>query len=681
MYIQNKLRDYLKNNKLCSKYEIKHHLEGIVGTIPDFVIIDKLSGKWLFVIEVKRTPGSTRSIRTWDQARSYVKNNKSIHWSPINKPYFMVTNIEVSYFLCDRADSATQFCLLKNGEEICSEFGNNANKTLSDFEMKVVPRIFEQLKNQRENYSENLKIILDEFAGLQSALSSHIAKIVKKEIQKTPKEFGFENIKNYKNKLSEWQRLNDPRTTTINYDKISREIARDCLLRIFLYEYCREMFKANNIHTSLRPIKTSSQNELEKSLQISLESLGEIDFLQIIKTRLIKFIPENLDGVSFKIIKIFLRKIQQEMTNAIKENGTPAYLLNIIIENEKFYSWSEANGDGKIMTDSELADFVSTLCFDVRSKKSIPSIYDPGSGTGNLLSSCYDKIKSTYPKLSHNKILTYLHGNELDIFLGKLGVFGLIMRSPKEISNKTEIDISLNDFFETKKQDLGKHDIVIMNPPFLRNDNKISNLQRKIIEEKIVKMLGRKSVMSSTSQPNFFYYFVESATSLLKNDGVSGYFIMASVLNTKNGIDLKQFLLNNFDIKYVIMCPRTFFRGYKVSPCIFVGIRKNNPNVKNMVKFVRVFSPKFFTSDYKSMTENQTQSNGDLRMLQVEQAKLSAKDDWKKLLLYVPSFYNIFSTSKKFAPLKTAFQNVKRGELANQGNGSPGYGGGGACLK
>lgn len=669
-YVDKTLKNILKKNKLDLKYDIEHHPGGIVGTVPDFIIAEKSSGKWVFVIEVKRTPGSVRSIRTWDQARSYVRNNKSIHWSPTSKPYFMVTNMELSYFLCDRTDAATQFCLLKNGEELCSEFGSDATKTLSDFEAKVVPRILEHLNAQDEVYSDDMKIILDEFAGLQNALASYVNDSLRKQLQTSPKKFGFSDIKNYKSKMEEWQRLNDPRATKINYEKIAREIARDCLLRIFVYVYCRELFKAIGVHSTLKVIKTESQKELEKSIALSLNDLEKIDFSQIIKTRLIEFIPENMDSITFKIFETFLTRMQSEMANAIKENGTPTYLLNMIMENEKFYPWMEANGDGKIMTDSELADFVSTLCFDVACKEEPPSVFDPGFGTGNLLSSCYDKIKSEYPNLSHNERLSYLHGNEVDSFLGKLGVFGLIMRSPKEISNKTEIDIQMSDFFEIKKTDLGKHDIVIMNPPFLRNDNKVSDLHRKVIEEKISKTLGMKSKMAAVSQPNLFYYFVEMATKTIKNDGVGGYFIMKSALNTKNGIHLKQYLLENFEIKYVIVCPRIFFRGYKVSPCVFIGKRKDTPDQKNNVKFVRIFSPRFFISDYGFLQEKENISNGDVNMLSVPQNTLKAKDDWKKLLLSIPPFYGLFNSSKKFSPLKTTFQNVKRGELANQGDGS-----------
>ena len=666
--VEEKLKDYMKKNNLDSKYALEHHPTTIVGTIPDFVIIQKNTGRWVYVIEVKRTPSNVRSVSTWDQARSYVTNNK-IKWARMSKPYFMATNIELTYFLCDRTNEPTQFCLLKKGEKSCSEFGTDATNTLKDFETRVLPRIFDDLNKQNEEYSDNLKIILDEFSSLQEELSSYISKNIQPKMDINPQKFGFDDAQEYCNKMDKWKFLNDPGSRKVDYKKIAREIARDSLLRIFIYEYCRELFKAEQINSSLKPIITKSQSNMETSIKLALQDLGKIDFVQIIKTRVVNFVPENMDGSTFKYLEEFLEKIHRSMGSAIKENGTTAYLLNIIMRNNKFYSWKEANGNGKIMTDPELADLASFLCFKI-SNNSTPSIFDPGVGTGNLLSTCYDRLKSANPELSHNKILSQLHGREMDVFLGKLGVFNLIMRSPLEITNNTKIDIRLEDFFETVKSDIKKHDIVIMNPPFLRNDNKVAKLSREIIEEKIKKTQGEKSIMALSSQPNLFYYFVELATKVIKNNGVGCYFMMSSVLNTLNGQHLKQFLLDNFEIKYIIKCPRIFFGEYLVSPCIVVGKRKNNPSSKNVVKFVRIHTFNFFNSDYSELAIDQDISNGELKISCVYQKDLKAKDKWKRHLLPIPPFYDIFHSSNKFLPLKKIFGKVIRGELANEGNGS-----------
>lgn len=669
--VEKSLKQYLSTKGLDRTYAILHHPPGVTGSIPDFVITEKSSGKWIFVIEVKRTPSSVKSIRTWDQARNYIWNNRSLHWASSSRPYFLVTNMELSYFLCDKADASAQFCVLKNGEVGCRQFGNDATGTLTDFSNNVIPRIFDLISTQQVEYSEHLGVILEKFVGAQEELTSHVAKKIEAYIRKNPSQFGFKNSREFDRHMEEWKRLNDPRSTRISYEKIAREISRDSLFRIFLYEYCREYFGLLKIKTPqiLKAIQTGKKATLERSIKLSLDDLARIDFSQIIRNRLINFIPENMDDKSYDIFDKFLTLLHNELSDAIKENGSPNYLFNLITNNDTLYPWKEVNGDGKVMTDAELSDFVSELCFKFRRSKNIPHVFDPGCGTGNLIGSAYDKIKSLDPKLAHNKILSYLHGCEVDAFLGKLAVFGLTMRSPKEITKDTKIDIALSDFFEIPTNRLHKLDLVIMNPPFLRNDNKVLPLQRKIIEEKLSRVIGRKSVMVSASQPNFMFYFIELASELLKENGIAGYFIMKSVLNTQNGEHLKKFLLDNFDIKYIISVPRKFFKGYLVSPCIVIAERKKQPEIGNIVKFASIMDLAFFTTGLDELKEENDFQNSKLRLKIIRQSNLKPEDDWKKLLLPIPNFFDIFKTSRTFASLGELFVNIQRGGLASEGNG------------
>lgn len=663
------IKDFMRANGLDQRYDVLHHPPGVTGSIPDFVITEKTSGKWVFVIEMKRTPNTVRSIRTWDQARSYVMNNKAIHWSVSHKPFFLVTNLELSYFLCDRPGSSAQFCLLKNGERSCPVFGGDATNTLNQFTDSVIKDIFNLIDSQNDIYSDNLKTILADFVGLQDQLAGYLSKTILAKIKSTPKKFGFSSYQDFEDSLMEWKRLNDPRAAKLDFKKVARDIARDSMLRIFTYEYCREYFNILGMHKSLKPISKSNLSNLEKSIALSFTDLGKIDFSQIIRDRMMQFVPENMDNVTFKILEAFLGRVHGDISNAIKENGSPAYLLNLITKDEKFYPWTEANGDGKVMTDPELAEMVASICMDLSGNENPPDIFDPGCGTSNLLSSVYERIRSKYPSMTHDQVLSKLHGCEVDKFLGKLGVLHLILHSPKEITKKTEVDIRLNDFFETCKDERGKYDAVIMNPPFIRNDNKVAKLQRSTIETKIKKAIGNTSFMASSSQPNYFFYFVEMATHILRDGGVGAYFINKSVLNTENGVHFKKFLLKNYDIHYVISCPRIFFEGYMVSPCIIIG-KKNASSGKNQkIKFARIVDPKFFTTDYQDLTGQQNEG-GLLRIVTVDQSTISEDNDWKKFTMLIPDFYEIMMSSDAFVPVGKIFGNMKRGELANVNNGS-----------
>ena len=156
--VEEAFRNYLDRSGLSGTYDIVHHPKDSVGTIPDFVIIEKLSGKWVSVIEVKRTPNSVKSIRSWNQARDYVINNKSSKWSSGKNLYFIVTNMELTYLLCERKDASTLFCLLENGEINTVQFGSDATETINSFTNNVIPKIFDLITNQTAKFSSSLKL-------------------------------------------------------------------------------------------------------------------------------------------------------------------------------------------------------------------------------------------------------------------------------------------------------------------------------------------------------------------------------------------------------------------------------------------------------------------------------------------------------------------------------------------
>lgn len=686
--VESAVKKYLEDKNLNSIYEIEHHPKYVVG-IPDFVIKDKKSQKWVFVIEVKRTPSAVKSLAFWNQTRDYVVDNRSSKWNPDNEPFFMVTNIETSCFLCDRSDATSltvQYCLLNNGEYNCIKFGTDSTKTIAEFSNIVVARIFSMLglavgkgHAPKTAFAENFKMIINEFIDSKQRLTNYFQNVIEPQIRKNPVEFNFQSSQDYLSKMELWRNLNDPRSSELDFKKISTEVANDCIFRVFTYEYCREFFSQKNKYTQLLPIKCTSKSVTEKSFAQCIDNLKKIDFSQIFDKRLVTFVPENIDDGTNEILEKFINSLNTEMKPAIQENASPNYVLNTIIGNKVLFPLENARADGKIMTEPELSEFITSLCFVLHGKDSIPDIFDPGCGTCNFLSNSYDQIKSANPDLTHNDILSHLHGCDVDSFLGKLGAFGLIMKSPLDIDKNTKLDVRLEDFFETPNTDLEKYDIVIMNPPFLRNDNKLVELNRSSIEDKIEKILGKPSNMVTVPQPNHFFYFVELATNLLKKDGIAGFILMQSFLNTENGEHLKRFLLENFEILYVIAIPSSyFFSKSTVSPCVLILRKRKNPCVlsqilktqNNEVRFARVLDRNFFTKDYVEVLNSDSKKQDEVLIKVVKQRKLKPKENWKLHTLPASDYYEFFSESKSFQNLSKIFKKIKRGELANEGNGS-----------
>lgn len=91
---QEALNSALLSLSLDSDYEVVQH-EKINGIIPDFVVKNTKSHKYLLIIEVKRTPSQVASTRYKNQAQSYILEAEK---ASLEQPYFALTNLEVTNF-------------------------------------------------------------------------------------------------------------------------------------------------------------------------------------------------------------------------------------------------------------------------------------------------------------------------------------------------------------------------------------------------------------------------------------------------------------------------------------------------------------------------------------------------------------------------------------------------------
>ncbi len=102
---------------LSGAYQVIHHRR--TGSLEmDFVIENRATGRYLCVVEVKRTPGDVQSTRWQFQAESYVQMNAMRN----EKPFFILTNLETLIsFRHDAARPRIHQQMLRPGlERICN---------------------------------------------------------------------------------------------------------------------------------------------------------------------------------------------------------------------------------------------------------------------------------------------------------------------------------------------------------------------------------------------------------------------------------------------------------------------------------------------------------------------------------------------------------------------------------
>lgn len=161
-------------------YQVLHHQH--TGALEmDFVIQNKNTGKYLCVIEVKRTPADVHSARYQFQAMSYVQMNAE----ESEKPFYILTNLEHAVaFRYDAARPRVFQQMLEPGfstigsftadseavfvDKLTAYFAERINEYLRDSYGYLVTldefaRHMEQIKNDPRKWKSHLAVLLYEY--------------------------------------------------------------------------------------------------------------------------------------------------------------------------------------------------------------------------------------------------------------------------------------------------------------------------------------------------------------------------------------------------------------------------------------------------------------------------------------------------------------------------------------
>ena len=146
------------------KYRVIHHQN--TGSLEmDFVIQNKNTGKYLCVVEVKRTPSDVHSARYQFQAMSYVQMNAGQN----EKTFYILTNLEYAFsFRYDSNRPKVFQQMLKPG---LTHVGDFDSYTENDFIIKLGEFFAEQIE-QFTNDQYDYLVTLEEFAAHMESIRS-----------------------------------------------------------------------------------------------------------------------------------------------------------------------------------------------------------------------------------------------------------------------------------------------------------------------------------------------------------------------------------------------------------------------------------------------------------------------------------------------------------------------------
>lgn len=629
------LNNALKEAGLDELYSIEHHYGVHTSGIPDFVVLDKSTHDYVCVIEVKKTPTSVFYFGHLGQAKSYVDDLHPLRWKSGFFPYFCVTNIEFTQFLCKREKASLIGCLLK-GSPYRSGNLSDGNVCFENF-TNLFKEFFIRMNNKdTPEFSMHLKAISESFNHTYYT----IAEIMGVNLQRL-------------NRLAE--------DIDIKKESILYE-----LFRFSFYYFIKENYALINSpyksYFNDFNLSDSTNSEMLETIKHNFSKAMEVDFKDILKDFDSKsaIIPDKIisDTRFSREFRNFIQTLKDNVYQGMRDNDNIMQFVSLLTS--EIYNKEEMHNLGKIMSDEILSKILAEFAIDSDNCR----IIDPCCGDGNLLISAYNKINELNKDIGHNSILKQIHGIEIDPNLVQLARFKLICSNLKSVDKDTFVYIQNIDLFDLEEK--CNYDSLLMNPPFLRNED--INLDKNKILEKIEKVTGNISFIRMARQPNLYFYFVEKALSLLKNRGKGSIILMTKFLNNLDGIYLKEFLKPH--LTSIIAYPPSFFEGFKVTTCIVV-IDKNNK--EDFVSFVNIKDTNVFKNiaNLRELIKSSENSvSNSYSIIKVNKLELNPKENWRYYLIDPNNKFKNLENLNFFSPLHYYFRIIKRGKADNCGGSS-----------
>jgi hypothetical protein len=629
--VETAIKNAITNCGYDSLLELEHHPPIPNSTIvPDFAIKLKSNNRYIFVIEVKKTARDVTSQRFQNQSRNYV-TDLATNWAPNYPKYFCLTNIEELILFADRQGPIST-CILKGNPKSHTRFNpqtRDATQTSIEFQAtfeQLLPIIYNRTQPDWDN---NWQPIIDSF---------------------------YQNFQSVSSSLTHNKELSD-------------ELSLYELFRLLAFTYLKDYYnQTNNPNQSyFRTFPPASDNlqNFKSKLSNNYNRVIQLDFNQVFSNHpnsTDRIFPENFSASILQYFKNTIQALNNFGSQAVSDNPLPEYIFNLLTS--KVYDKQTLHKKGKIMSDTELSILLATVTIE----NTDSNVIDPCSGDGALLDAAYDylnilNLSNNGVAKSHNQLLNQVSGIEYDPFLAQLATFRLVSKNLSGVDNNTNANIQTGNAF-TKPNSSG-FDVLLMNPPFLRNDNPDApiTIADKALMNNAITSNGQSNFVTLASQPNLYFYFVNYTWHYLNPQGRAGLILMAKFLNNEEGEHLKQFILDKVDS--IILYPRNYFEDFKVTTVITVISKQPT----NEIKFLRIINPDLLSrpDDIKSiLSSNTTTINSDYT-LKITDRNINPSDNWRTYLIDPEEKFNSLSQLTFLEPLDTFFEIRKRGGAGNSG--------------
>ena len=595
-----------------------------------FVIND--TGREILVIEVKKTKQDVLSPRYWNQARKYVLN--STNWNPTSPKVFSVTNGEELCVFCLREDfTHIKYCLLKNGKISIGNYGANgeADDVLAKFREKIKQVIKVCLGMVLIEYDENWFPILEKFRIELDALSQELVTSVNRSLASDA---------NFNRNFTDWSKLLYPYYDEDNRkNKVAHDVAGAMLFKALSYEVIRDLIRnvplkqINNVR--LEPITRAINHNLIDRLSQLYTDIVRIDYTKLFETDLVSE-TVSLSQAGKTSLKTFLTALST-IPRARGETADSDFVIESLVHT--IIPPDERHESGLTIEDKSLCDLLANICIN----KHCDRVVDIAAGTCAILGGAYDRIKKLRiiegEDPSHRKIMEQITAIESNEFVAKVGALRFIL---KNLLEQTDFNLLIKDSFNvTPNADM---DVLLCNPPYLRQAD-IPSDYKEMMRQEIVRGYRAQGIRGdfpySTGQADKYFYFVEWGLLFLKPGGMAGLILSDKFLDSKNGLRLKKFLLEQTNLKGIIKYTGKYFEDFDVTTCVVIAQKKSNrtTNNPNLTRFIRLHQEATPERVQELLNSQEGLNVADARVVVERRDELDPDEKWGKKLLGLPKTY------------------------------------------
>jgi type I restriction-modification system DNA methylase subunit len=634
-HMQNAIADGLVINGICFWRSEPEYSKNLMGGRADIVIFDKEKNPWLVIEAKRKVPrgGYTRKIDPYSpivikQAHSYAER--------LGAPFFATYNGRILVLFRTYEEFKPLLQRKTKAYEI---------KDLSIFSKELLIDVVRLHFNQTK--WDNLdKAFVKRAKHFHDILSENYAESLQESLKNQAFEDGF----------SKW--INEQGH---DYDKEKEDV--------------HEIFSKQGAYILMNQLLFYKILESEKAYYGLITKLTPASNLDELPSRLNSAFSDVVENIDFKAVfendPIFgLVPINEPMAERITEfiEELREYDLTVFDSDvigriyEQLIPVKERHDLGQYYTPPPIVELIINLTVE----EPDALILDPACGSGGFLVKAYDhlrKLKSKEGKPTHEEILSQVYGIDINRFPAHLSAINLAIRN---ISEKTDnVMVEVADFFDVNPGQErfarkimrldgdstdeiipipNKVDVIVANPPYIR--------QEKIEDKERVRKHLKNLEVDLEVRADIYAYFFTHAYQFLKPNGRLGFITSDKWLDTKYGMQLASFFLDNFKIYAIIKFDKQVFADPLIGTAITIlhGEKSKENRNNNTVRLLRLKRSmeleKIVNLLKESRSSEMVYDSTEYRLVTKSQQSLQKEWKWMRYL-YAPEIYFTIMDSGK----------------------------------